>query len=183
MVYVDRITRAIRQATGLGVLRAQDEGDEPVAVDPVGAADHRQAAQHPPAVAHVLLLLGAAVQAAAGDLALAEPRGQLLDVDEVDAAGDGQRRDAREDLARVGLGAGADPVPAVEVGAGRDVADRLVDVDQVQRAQEGERVQGAVEEPRVFFAPLVAGERAGLSILQICNDWSGERAVVSRQQL
>jgi hypothetical protein len=72
-------------------------------------------------------------------------------------------------LARVGLGAGAHSVSAVKVGARRDVVDRLVDVDEVAEPEQGQRVEGAVEEPRVFLAPLVAGERAGLAVLEVGN--------------
>lgn len=167
---VDHVTRPVSDAAGVGVLAAQDEADEGAAVDPVGAADDLQAAQDPPAVADVLVLLRAAVEPAAGDLALAEPAAQAVGVDEVQPARDGQRRHAREDLARVRLGPGAHAVAAVEVGAGRDVPHCLVHVDQVQQPEQGEGVEGAIEEARVLLAPLVAGEGACLPVLEVGND-------------
>lgn len=129
---VDHVPRPVRDAARLGVLAAQDEADEGRAVDPVRAADDLQAAEDPPAVADVLVLLRAAVEAAPRDLALGEPAAEAVCVDEtlvVETSRDGQRRDAREDLARVRLGARADAVPAVEVGAGGDVRHGPVDVD------------------------------------------------------
>jgi hypothetical protein len=52
------------------------------------------------------------------------------------------------------------------------VIDRLVHVDEMQESQEGQGVEGAVEEPGVFFSPLVASERAGLAILETGNIWT-----------
>lgn len=171
---VDHVAGPVGDAACDGVLAAQDEADEGVAVDPVGAADDLQAAEDPPAITNVLVLLRAAVEPAAGDLALGEPAAQAVPVDEVvQAARDGQRRDAREDLARVRLCPRADAVAAVEVGAGCDVAYCLVDVDEVQQSQEGEGVEGAVQEARVLLAPLVACEGACLTVLQVCNDCEG----------
>lgn len=173
---VDHVAGPVGDAARLGVLAAQDEADEGGAVDPVRAADDLQAAEDPPAVADVLVLLRAAVEAAAGDLALGEPAAEAVGVDEtlvVEAPRDGQRRDAREDLARVRLGARADAVPAVEVGAGGDVRHGPVDVDEVQQTQQGEGVEGAVEEAGVLLAPLVAGEGACLPVLQACYDYGG----------
>lgn len=171
---VHHIARPVRDATLLGVLAPQDERDERLPVDPVRAADDLQAAQHPPAVAHVLVLLGAAVEPAPGDLALAEPAAEPVPVDDVvEPARDGEGRHAREDLARVRLGARADAVAAVEVAARRDVLDGPADVDEVEQAQQGEGVEGAVEEARVFLAPLVAGEGARLLVLEAGYDCMG----------
>lgn len=140
--YVDHVAGPVCDAAALGVLAAQDEADQGGAVDPVGAADDLQAAEDPPAVADVLVLLRAAVEPAAGDLALGEPAAEAVGVDELvlvavgaQLARDGQRRDAREDLARVGLGARADAVAAVEVGAGGDVGHGLFDIDEVQQPE------------------------------------------------
>ena len=81
-----------------------------------------------------------------------------------------QRRQAREHLARVRLRAGADAVATVEVRARLHVVGGPVDIDQAQQAQKRERVQRAVQEPRVLLAPLVAGKRARLPVLQIGDD-------------
>ena len=72
----------------------------------------------------------------------------------------------------MGLGARAHSVSAVKIGTGRDVLDRLVDVDEVAEPQQGQRVEGAVEEPRVLLSPLVAGKRTGLAVLKIGNVWA-----------
>lgn len=168
---VHHVAGPVGDAALLGVLAPQDEGDEGVPVDPVRPADDLQAAQHPPAVAHVLGLLGAAVEPAAGDLALAEPAAQAIAVDEASAvavkpARDGEGRDAGEGLAGMRLGTRADAVSAVEVAASHDVRDGPVDVDQVEEAEQGEGVECAIEESSVLLAPLVAGERARLPVLK-----------------
>lgn len=174
MPHINHIPRPVRNAPALDILTPQNKPNQRLAINPVRPPDDLQAAQHPPAVAHVLPLLGPPVQPAAGHLALGEPRGQLVDVRHaVQAARDGQRRDAREDLARVRLGAGRDAVAAVEVGAGGDVLDGLGDVDEREQAEERQRVEGAVEEARVLFAPFVAGEGAGGAVLEVGDDYGG----------
>lgn len=171
---IHHVTRPVGDPPLLGVLTPQYEADEGVAVDPVRPADDLQAAQHPPAVADVLLLLGAAVEPAPGDLPLGEPAAQPVpavgkDV-VVQPARDGEGRNAGEDLARVRLGPGADAVAAVKVATGGDVVDRPVDISQVEEAEEGQGVEGAVEEARVLLAPLVAGEGACLPVLEAGYD-------------
>jgi hypothetical protein len=49
--------------------------------------------------------------------------------------------------------------------------DRLVDVDEVEESKDGQRIESAVEEPRVFLPPFVAGECARLTVLEIGNVW------------
>ena len=166
---IDHVAGPVRDAASLGVLAAQDEPDQLVLVDPVCLADHLQAAQHPPAVADILLLLRPAVEAAPGNLPLAQPPSEPLLVYEVLSPGDGQGSNACEYLPGMGLGVGAHTVSAVKVGTRRNVVDRLADVDEMLEAQEGQRIEGAVEEARVFLPPLVAGERAGLAVLKIGN--------------
>jgi hypothetical protein len=69
----------------------------------------------------------------------------------------------------VGLGTGVHAVSTVKVGTCRDVVDCLVNVDEVEEPEERQRVESAVEKPRVFLPPLVAGKGTGFSVLEIGN--------------
>lgn len=169
---IHHVTRPVRDATLVRVLRAQDEAGELLLVDPVRLANHFQTAQHPPAIAHVLLLLRTTIQAAAGDLPLTQPATQAINVNELLAASDGEGSDAREDLTRVGLGTRADTVAAVKVGARSNVINGLVNIDKVEEAKEGKGIEGAVEEASVFLTPLITRKRAGLAVLEAGNIWT-----------
>lgn len=76
----------------------------------------------------------------------------------------------------VGLGAGHHPIPPVKVRARRDMIDRLVDVDEVEEPEERQRIESAVEEPRVFLPPFIAGERAGIAVLEVRDVWNARLA-------
>ena len=67
------------------------------------APEDGEAAEAPPGVAHVGQLFRAAVEAAAGGLALAEPPAKEVAVGDVERAGERERADAGEDLAGVRL--------------------------------------------------------------------------------
>ena len=67
-------------------LGVQDEGLQAMTIDPMGPADHGQAADDPPAIADVLELLGPTVEATAGELARAEPNAPPLGQHQDDAA-------------------------------------------------------------------------------------------------
>lgn len=174
MPYIYHIAWPVRDPSILLVLATQDEPDQRLTVNPVRAANDLQAAQHPPAIAHILSLFRTAVEPAAGNLPLAQPPAQLVDIDEIQSARNGEGRDAGEDLARVRLCAGAHAVAAVKVGAGGDVVHSFGHVDKVQQAEQGEGVERAVEETCVFFAPLVAGKGARFFVLQSGDDYVGE---------
>lgn len=173
---IHHVTRPVRDAALLRVLRAQDEVGKLLLVDPVRLANYFQTAQHPPAVAHVLLLLRTAVQATAGDLPLTQPATQAVNINELLAASDGEGSDAGEDLTRVGLGTRANAVAAVKVGACSNVVNSLVNIDKVEEAKEGKGIEGAVEEASVFLTPLVTGKRASLTVLEAGDVW---RLIVS----
>lgn len=68
------------------------------------------------------------------------------------------------------LRTGDRPEATVEVLAPLDVAHRLLDVELVQPAEERQRLYGAIQEPRVDLAVLVAREHAR-RLLQGHNDW------------
>eukprot|EP00632_Arachnochrysis_sp_CCMP2950_P008769 CAMPEP_0185703432 /NCGR_PEP_ID=MMETSP1164-20130828/14502_1 /TAXON_ID=1104430 /ORGANISM="Chrysoreinhardia sp, Strain CCMP2950" /LENGTH=368 /DNA_ID=CAMNT_0028370719 /DNA_START=213 /DNA_END=1315 /DNA_ORIENTATION=- len=163
---VGHVPRSIGDAA-VGVLAAQDEPPQRVGVDPVVAAEDAHRAEDPPRVAHVGLLLGAPVEAAAVALPLGEPPAEQIAVDGVaQVARDGEGRDAAEDLARVRLGARDGAVAAVEVAAAAHEARRGARVDEIEAAEDGERRERAVREPRVDLAPLVAAERAVVAVLE-----------------
>ena len=67
------------------------------------------------------------------------------------------------------LGPGAHSVSAVKVGARRNMVNRLANVDEMEEPEKRQRIERAIEEPRVFLSPLVAGKCASLTILKICN--------------
>ncbi|UQC79755.1 uncharacterized protein CLUP02_05236 [Colletotrichum lupini] len=171
MPHVNRIPRPIRNPAQLLILTLQYERNKLAPINPVRPPDNLQTAQHPPAITHVLVLLRPAVQPAPRNLPLAEPPAQLIRLHEVQTPRDGERRNAREDLARVGLVARADAVPAVKIRAGDNVRDGLVDVHEGEQAQEGEGVEGAVQEARVLLAPFVSRKGAAFTALEVRNDW------------
>lgn len=82
---------------GLTHLRAQDETDEFVPVDPVQLANDSETSKVPPRVAHVLELFRATVQTAVGQLPLAEPPAQHVAVDTVELAQNREGSDADPD--------------------------------------------------------------------------------------
>ena len=61
-------------------MAVQDKFGELLAINPMESVNHSQTTQHPPAIAHVLELLRSAVQAAVGEVALAQPGTQAVSV-------------------------------------------------------------------------------------------------------
>jgi hypothetical protein len=84
---IHHVARPIGKTSQFGILKAlafearmcgkatylalQNELGQLVAIDPVQLAEHGHAAHHPPAVAHVLLLLRSAIQSAVLELSFA----------------------------------------------------------------------------------------------------------------
>ena len=178
---VGHVAGPVREAAGVRVLAGEDEGDHLVGVDPVEPAQHGEAGQHPPAVAHVRQLLGAPVQSAAGQLPLRQPPAQpghtfsrqlssnlLFNksaaspvlVRGVQVAGDGEGAQAGVDEAGVGLGPHPRPEAPVKVLAGLHEAGHLVRVHAVQSAQQGQRGHGAEAEPAQAGLSLGRGSAA-----------------------
>src|SRR3569833_1795969 len=97
----DHIAGPVRDPPELGILPPKNEFDEFVSIDPVRPVQDGQAAQHPPAVADIFLLLRPAVLVAAVCLSLAEPARQLLCFDNIQPSHDGEGCEAGKYLARV----------------------------------------------------------------------------------
>jgi hypothetical protein len=103
---VYHVTGSVSDATQLWVLRLsaerkhngghpdaylalKDERRQLGAIDPVQLIQHGEAAQHPPAVADVLFLLRAAIEAPVLQLPLTEPRAQLTLIYQINSTGNG----------------------------------------------------------------------------------------------
>ncbi|KXH44764.1 hypothetical protein CNYM01_02229 [Colletotrichum nymphaeae SA-01] len=170
MPHINRIPRPIRNAPQLLILTLQYKRNKLAPINPVRPPDNLETTQHPPTITYVLVLLRPTIQPAPRNLPLAEPPAQLIRLHEVQTPRDGERRHAREDLARVRLVARADAVSAVKVGARDNVRDGLVDVHEGEQAQEGKGVEGAVQEARVLLAPFVSGKSTAFTVLEIRND-------------
>lgn len=99
------------------------------------ASDDLQAAQDPPTVTNVLVLLGPAIQPAARELSLGKPPGEFVHFDKIEAFGYGQSGNAREYLARVRLRTGANTVAAVEIGTSQDVVNGARHVNKMEETE------------------------------------------------
>lgn len=167
---VDHVTGAVRNTTFLCVLASQDEFNQGVPVDPMHAPDDLQAAQDPPAVTDVLVLLGPAIQTAARKLSLGKPTRELVHFDKVEAFGYGQGGHACEDLARMRLRTGTDTVAAVKIGTSLDVFHSARYIDEVEESEQRQSVEGTIEETSILLAPLVTSESACFSVLKVGNN-------------
>ena len=93
---------------------------------------HGKARERPPAITDIFFLLRPTVQPAILELSLAEPGAQLVLLDEVKSASNGESCQTCKDLAGMGLGTRAGAVSAVEILARLDVLYCLVDIDQME---------------------------------------------------
>jgi hypothetical protein len=182
MEYINHITRPVRKASLIRVLSrsqgensvlmdrspylaAQDEGAEFAAVNPVKSPDHGQTGSHPPAITHVLDLLRSPVQAAILQLSFTQPRPETILVDEIQAAGDGQRTDTSEDLAGMGLRSRPRSVSAVQIFALFHIRHCFGQINLVQKAQQRQGVQGTIQEAGVGLSPFISLERTRFPVL------------------
>mmetsp|Transcript_3838 Transcript_3838/g.10797 ORF Transcript_3838/g.10797 Transcript_3838/m.10797 type:complete len:270 (+) Transcript_3838:333-1142(+) len=157
---VGHVLRLVRYATTLCILAPQDEAHEALAVDPVQAVERGEAREHPPRVAHVRELLWPPVEATGRELSLAEPPAERVPVDAISRTGNSERAHTAEDLSCVGLAPGRGSVAAIEVLARGHEVCCLGHVHRIQAPEQGETVERAIAEPRINFAPLVAGKGA-----------------------
>lgn len=135
MPNVHLVTGSVGKAAVIGILTVQDEVDECLLFDPVDTVDDGKAAQHPPTVANVFLLLGPAVEPASWKLSLTQPAAELLVLYKIKTSSDGESSDAGKDLSGMRLCSWLGPVAAVKVRARDDVSDGFINVYKRQKAQ------------------------------------------------
>lgn len=128
MPNVHLVTGSVGKAAVFGILTVQDEVDQRLLFDPVDTVDDGKAAQHPPTVANVFLLLRPAVEPASRKLSLAQPAAELLMLYKVKASSDGEGSDAGKDLSSMGFCSRLGPIAAIKVRARDDVSDGFVNV-------------------------------------------------------
>lgn len=130
------------------------------AVDPVDALQHAETAQHPPRVADVLQFFGTAVESSILELSFAQPPSQLIRIDVLLCAEDGQGSDAHIHLGRMTLASWRASESAVKVAAPHNVLYRLVQVQAfvVQPFQQAEAVERTKDESGICLSPGVAAE-------------------------
>jgi hypothetical protein len=98
MPYVNHVFWSVRDASAIGVLAAENEAGESNAIDPMSPTNDLEAADDPPAVANVFLLLWPAIQASAWHLSLAQPTTNFLLIDQVETSGNCEGGNAGENL-------------------------------------------------------------------------------------
>lgn len=135
MPNVHHVTGSVGKAAVIGILTVQDEVDQCLPFDPVDTVDDGKAAQYPPTVANVLLLLGSAVEPAFWKLSLAQPAAELLVLYKIKATSDGEGSDAGKDLSGMRLCSWLGPIAAVKVCARDDVCDGFINVYKRQKTQ------------------------------------------------
>lgn len=99
MPHIYHIAWPVRNPPILLVLASQNKPDQRFTVNPVCTANDLQTAQHPPAITYILGLFRTTVEPAAGDLPLAQPPAQLVDIDKIQSACNGEGCNACENLA------------------------------------------------------------------------------------
>ena len=83
----------------------------------------------------------------------------MIGIDHMQIVGDGEKAETAVDLSGVGLRAGPDAEPAVEVFAGKDEFRGFGDVDGVETVEKAQSGDGAKGEPSIHFPVDVAEKR------------------------
>lgn len=129
-------------------------------VDPVDALQHAETAQHPPRVADVLQFFRTTVESSVLELSLAQPPSQLVCINVLLCAKDGQRSDAHIHLCRMTLASWRASESAIKVAAPHNVLRRLFQIQAfvIQSFQQTEAVERTKDESSVCLSPGVAAE-------------------------